>query len=117
MVATKPHPAESLAAKHLAQMGLTLVEQNYHLRFGEIDLIMRDQNLIVFVEVRFRKISRFGGAIHSISRRKQSCLMRSARLFLQQYPQWSDHPCRFDVIAYDGSAARADPRWVQAAFN
>lgn len=105
------------AERFLLRQGLELLTRNFLTTSGEIDLIMRDQNLIVFVEVRFRKISRFGGAIHSISRRKQSCLMRSARLFLQQYPQWSDHPCRFDVIAYDGSAARADPRWVQAAFN
>jgi putative endonuclease len=43
--------------------------------------------------------------------------VRSASVFLQQHPQWSNHPCRFDVIAYDGVAAQANPTWIQAAFN
>ena len=105
------------AERFLLRQGLVLLTRNFLTRSGEIDLIMRDQNLIVFVEVRFRKASRFGGALHSINRHKKTCVVRCASLFLQQNPQWSHHPCRFDVIAYDGNAATTDPRWVQAAFS
>ena len=72
------------AERFLLTQGLELLTRNFLTTSGEIDLVMRDHNTIVFVEVRFRKISRFGGAIHSISRRKQSCVMRSASQFLQQ---------------------------------
>ena len=105
------------AERFLIRQGLVLLTRNFLTRSGEIDLVMRDHNLIVFVEVRFRNASRFGAAIHSINRRKRACVVRSASVFLQQHPQWSNHPCRFDVIAYDGVAARANPIWVQAAFN
>ena len=105
------------AERFLLSQGLVLLARNFLTRRGEIDLIMRDQDLIVFVEVRFRNASRFGAAIHSVSLRKSGCVVRSASVFLQQHPHWSNHPCRFDVIAYDGVAARANPIWIQAAFN
>jgi putative endonuclease len=70
MAPIKPHPTEALAAKYLAQNGLALLEQNYHSRFGEIDLIMRDQHTLVFIEVRQRSSNRFGGALVSVSNRK-----------------------------------------------
>ena len=108
---------EHNAEQFLLRQGLVLLARNFLTRRGEIDLVMRDQDLIVFVEVRFRNASRFGAAIHSIDRRKSACVVRSASVFLQQHPQWSNHPCRFDVIAYDGVAARGNPTWIQAAFN
>ena len=108
---------EHAAERFLLRQGLILLARNFLTRSGEIDLIMRDQNVIVFVEVRFRNASRFGAAIDSINRRKRACVVRCASLFLQRHPQWSNHPCRFDVIAYDGGAARTNPTWVQAAFN
>ena len=105
------------AEQFLLRQGLVLLTRNFLTQSGEIDLIMRDQNLIVFVEVRFRNASRFGTAIHSISGRKRACVVRCASLFLQRHPQWSNHPCRFDVIAYDGVSAQTNPTWIQAAFN
>ena len=71
MTPIKPHPTEAIAAKHLAQKRLMLLEQNYHSRFGEIDLIMRHQNTLVFIEVRQRSSNRFGGALASVDQRKQ----------------------------------------------
>ena len=58
------------AERFLLSQGLVLLARNFLTRSGEIDLVMRDQDLIVFVEVRFRNASRFGAAIHSINRRK-----------------------------------------------
>lgn len=112
MAPIKPHPAESLAAKHLAKMGLTLVAQNYHSRFGEIDLIMRDQNTLVFIEVRQRSSNRFYGALASVDQRKQQKIILTAQHYLSTHPD--DSPCRFDVVALDKDH---QIQWVKDAFN
>jgi putative endonuclease len=63
MPPSKPHPSEIIAQKYLTQHGLKLIEQNYHSRYGEIDLIMQDQSTLVFIEVRQRSSQLFGGAL------------------------------------------------------
>ena len=60
MPPSKPHPSETIARKYLTQHGLKLIEQNYHSRYGEIDLIMQDQSTLVFIEVRQRSSQFFG---------------------------------------------------------
>ncbi len=91
--------AEKLAATFLANQGLNLVAQNYHCRFGEIDLIMRDANTLVFIEVRLRSNKQFGSAAASITPQKQQKLMLTAQHYLQQNPQ--KNACRFDVLLMD----------------
>jgi len=112
MTPIKPHPTEAIAAKHLAQKGLMLLEQNYHSRFGEIDLIMRDQNTLVFIEVRQRSSNRLGGALASVDRRKQQKIILTAQHYLSKHP--GDSPCRFDVIALDKDH---QIQWVKDSFN
>ena len=75
--------AERLAATFLANHGLKMVVQNYHCRFGEIDLIMTDASTLVFVEVRLRSSSQFGGAAASITLQKQQKLILTAQYYLQ----------------------------------
>ncbi|MBU0655473.1 MAG: YraN family protein [Gammaproteobacteria bacterium] len=103
---------EQLACKHLQASGLKLLQQNYRLKMGEIDLIMRDGDTIVFVEVRYRKSNRYGGALYSIDPRKQMRLLRTAQHYLQS--RAPNAPARFDVIAVDGSN---DIHWVKNAFE
>ena len=91
--------AEKLAATFLSTHGLKLVTQNYHCRFGEIDLIMRDANTLVFIEVRLRSNKQFGSAAASITPQKQQKLMLTAQHYLQQHPE--KNPCRFDVLLMD----------------
>lgn len=105
--------AEELAKHHLEAHGLRSVAQNVHGRFGEIDLIMRDGPCLVFVEVRYRRSSQFGGAIASIDRRKQQRIVTTALGYLQQHPY--DGPCRFDVVAIDGATNRIE--WLKNAFE
>lgn len=62
--------AEQLALNYLQQQGLTLITQNYHSRRGEIDLIMLDENTLVFVEVRYRKSAAYGSALESVNSQK-----------------------------------------------
>jgi putative endonuclease len=92
--------AEARALAFLQQQGLTLVQQNFSCRWGEIDLILRDQETLVFVEVRQRSSARFGGAAASVSAGKQAKLWRTAEVYLQRIRRIP--VCRFDLIAIDG---------------
>lgn len=92
--------AEDRALAHLAQHGLTLVERNFRCRSGEIDLVMKDGDTLVFVEVRMRRSANFGGAAASVTPAKQARLTNAAQFFLLRYP--APPACRFDVVAIDG---------------
>lgn len=105
--------AERLAAKHLQQHGLKLLESNYRCRFGEIDLIMRDGSEIVFVEVRLRTNTAFGGAGASITRAKQQKLSRTADHYLMQH---GNAPCRFDAVLLE-SLSPDNLQWLKNAFD
>ena len=92
--------AEDLALEYLQQHNLRLIQRNFHSRFGEIDLIMRDvDGALVFVEVRQRR-SGIDSAITSISPAKQKKLVKAAQFYLLKTGH--DVACRFDVIAMDG---------------
>lgn len=91
--------AEQLAADYLQRQGLTLLERNFRVRGGEIDLICRDGKATVFVEVRLRSRGDFGGAAASITAAKQARLILAARHWLLRH---GETPCRFDCILLDG---------------
>jgi putative endonuclease len=91
--------AEALAARFLAARGLTIVERNYRCRGGEIDLIARERDTLVFVEVRLRSGDAFGGARASITAAKRRRLERAASHYLAQVGR--EPPCRFDAILLD----------------
>jgi putative endonuclease len=93
--------AENLAAAFLLREGLTLVERNFHCRFGEIDVIARDGATLVFVEVRMRTSERFGGAAGSITAAKRARLLRTARLYLAGVARVP--ACRFDALLVNGN--------------
>jgi putative endonuclease len=88
--------AEALAATFLLQQGLAIVARNFRTRFGEIDLIARDGRVLVFVEVRMRRSSRYGGAVESITSRKRTRLVAAANGYLAMLGR--EPPCRFDAI-------------------
>ena len=108
---------EQRAEHFLLQNGLQLIACNFSTSSGEIDLIMRDGKHVAFIEVRYRRSDRFGGAIHSITVAKQRKLKRCAALFISGQRAWSRYPCRFDVIAYDAPSGDEEPLWVRAAFD
>lgn len=95
------YKAEENALSFLIRQGLTTIERNFRCRFGEIDLIMRDGEVLVFVEVRKRKNRFFGGALASISTVKQRRLVSTARFYLSRMTFLPS--CRFDVVAFDGN--------------
>ncbi len=110
--------AEQDACDYLERQGLRLVERNYRCASGEIDLIMRDRDTLVFVEVRYRRSRRFGGGAESVDRRKQGKLSATAAHYLQTHPGAARRPCRFDVIALTG-ADNGHPHvdWISNAFQ
>jgi putative endonuclease len=108
---------EALACRMLEGHGLTCLARNYLTRDGEVDLIMRDGHELVFVEVRYRASSRFGGAAASITPAKRQRIVRAARHFLATRRGYGGAPCRFDVVAYDGDTNEPTSHWHRAAFE
>ncbi|MDH5553131.1 MAG: YraN family protein [Nitrosomonas sp.] len=111
---SKGEDAEHYAASYLQNQNLTLLQQNYHCRFGEIDLIMRDHETLVFVEVRMRTSESFGGAAASITSSKQAKLLRTARHYIAALN--TEPACRFDVVLLTGSDGKV-VEWIKNAFG
>lgn len=103
--------SEQLAQQYLIKQGLQAVEKNYHCKHGELDLIMRDQETIVIIEVRYRKSSKFGGAEESITPTKQSRIIATTQHYL--LVNKIKRAIRFDVIAMSGNN---EINWIQNAF-
>ncbi|GHG72406.1 UPF0102 protein [Alishewanella longhuensis] len=106
---------EQLALAYLQQQGLTLVTQNFSCKVGEIDLIMRQQQSWVFVEVKYRASNAYGGALAAVSRSKQQKVLRAV-LYYQQLHRITQQPCRIDVLAIEGQAPY-QYNWLQNAFS
>jgi len=105
--------AEDAAARHLSDHGCTLIDRNVRYPEGELDLIARERELIVFVEVRMRRSSAFGGAAARVDRHKQKRLMRAAQhwLLARYGERWP--ACRFDVVTVAGDGTI---EWIRDAF-
>ncbi len=106
--------AERWAADFLQQQGLTLLTQNYRSRFGEIDLIMHDEDALVFVEFRQRSNHNFGGAAASIDQYKQKRLIQTAQCYLATH--FTPQPCRFDAVLMDNESG-LNVQWLKNAFD
>jgi len=113
--------AEQRALNYLKQKGLKLISRNYHCRFGEIDLIMQDGGQLVFIEVRSRRHTHWGGAGLSVDFRKQKKLIKTASYFLSQQKSSNLPVCRFDVIAFEANRENGSgdscPIWYKDAFR
>ncbi len=106
---TQGAAGEAAALAFLQKQGCKLLARNWHCPFGEIDLIVKNGNTILFVEVKYRKNSGFGGAAYSITPAKLLKLQKSAEHYLQQH-RLSHTACRLDAVLIQGNDA---PQWVQ----
>lgn len=104
---------EALAAAFLQRQGLAITARNYRCRFGEIDLIAREGETLVFVEVRSRAGDSHGGAAASITAAKQARLLKAARHYLATLS--SEPPCRFDAVLLTGDPPKIE--WLRNAFE
>lgn len=105
--------AEELARNYLLTQGLQWIESNYRCRWGEIDLIMQEKNYLVFVEVKARASSAFGGAVASVSYAKQRKLIKTATYYLLAKKLHEKQPMRFDVLGFESQKIE----WIQNAFG
>ena len=109
--------SEQRACIELERAGLTVLARNYNTRHGELDLVMRDGDTVVFVEVRYRKSASHGDAAASITASKQARLILAAQHWLAAHPQHARRPCRFDVVSYDGPPDAVHGEWLRRAFD
>lgn len=107
---TRGREAEERAARHLERCGQRVIERNFRVRGGEIDLICRDGKALVFVEVRLRSRGDFGGAGASITAGKRRRIILAAQHYLLGK---ADCDCRFDCVLIDGGQLE----WVKNAFS
>lgn len=108
---------ENLAANYLQQHQLIVLQRNFRCKLGEIDLIAKEKDCLVFAEVRYRKSSAFGSAAESITAAKQQKIIRTAQVYLQ-HKSWAQNvKCRFDVIAISQSLESPKIEWIKDAFN
>lgn len=105
--------AEDAALRYLQQRGLKLLARNARFKGGELDLVMRDGETLVVVEVRARSSSRFASAAESIDARKQARIILATQLYLAAHPQHAERALRFDVVAIDDG----QPQWIRGAFD
>ncbi len=109
--------AERMACQWLQQQGLVFIDHNWQCRLGEIDLIMRHNDSIVFVEVKYRRSRQYGGALAAVTYRKQRKLMAAAGIWLSRQRRRHDVACRFDVLGMEPAAnGGVQYQWIQNAF-
>jgi putative endonuclease len=109
--------AEDLACRHLEGLGCAIVERNVRAKGGEIDIVARKGDVLVFVEVRSREDAGFGTPEETVTPVKRRRIVAAARQYLSKVPPSSWREARFDVIAVEGSGAAAVLRHYPAAFD
>jgi putative endonuclease len=110
--------AEQLAADYLHTHGLKVLARNLRCKAGELDLVCLDAEVLAVIEVRQRGRRDFGGALCSVTWRKQRRIIRATQFFLAKQPLWRTHAVRFDVFAVEGRPESAHQiHWVKDAFR
>jgi putative endonuclease len=108
--------AETIACQYLENQQLTCVLRNYRCRYGEIDLIMRDNAILVFVEVRYRRQTSYGTPMETIQYYKQQKIYRAATHYLINTAQYDKVSSRFDVVGIQMAGTTPQINWIQHAF-
>jgi putative endonuclease len=101
----------------LQSHGCVQVAANARYRDGELDLVMRDGDALVFVEVRHRRSAGHGGGAASVDAAKRRKLVRAAQRFLLEHPRFAELPCRFDVVEASGDPDAPRLNWLRDAFR
>ncbi|MDO4322425.1 MAG: YraN family protein [Lachnospiraceae bacterium] len=104
---------ERKAAEYLQKNGYQILERNYRCRAGEIDLVARQGEYLVFAEVKYRRGPGRGSGLEAVDWRKQRRILRAASWYIREKRISPEHPCRFDVVSFRGDAVTL----VQDAFQ
>ncbi len=116
----KGQAAEDIASRYLQKQGLVSVDSNFFSRCGEIDLIMRDNDYLVFIEVRYRKQTDYGHPLETITYSKQQKILKTVQYFLLKHPEFSSLPCRIDAVAISAGKhhyAEENIEWIRNAIE
>ena len=108
---------EAAVADWLNGQGCKELARNFQVRGGELDLVIDDGGVVAFVEVRYRLHGGIEAALESVGRLKQRRLIHAAQRYLQQQPKLRTRPCRFDVVAVEGSDGDFRFRWIKDGFR
>jgi putative endonuclease len=103
---------ERYARTRLERLGWSFVASNWHCRAGELDLIMREDNALIFVEVKTRRGERAGRAEESISPAKAKRLLNAAEWFVADHPDLDGLIWRIDLVAITVTAQDQVERWT-----
>jgi len=109
--------AENIAANYLANQNVKIITRNFHSRFGEIDLIAMNQEILLFIEVRYRKNEHFLTAIETIDQRKCNKIIITSEYYLNKHKKYQSHLCRYDVITLTGDLNGPVIEWIKNAFQ
>ena len=109
--------AEQTALEYLLTKELKLLDKNFRSAFGEIDLIMQDKNIILFIEVRYRSSNHFHTALESIDRKKCERIISTSHQYLSENRSASRLDCTFDVVALSGPQETPEIEWIKNAFQ
>jgi putative endonuclease len=109
--------AETLAASYLAKQKVKILTRNFHCRFGEIDLIGLDQEILIFVEVRYRKNENYLAVVETIDQRKCKKIITTSEYYLNKQRKHQSYFCRYDVITITGALDKPVIEWIKNAFQ
>ncbi len=109
--------AEKIAAEYIAKQNVKIITRNFHCRFGEIDLIGLDQEVLLFIEVRYRKNENYLTAIETIDRYKCKKIIITSEYYLNKYRNYQSYLCRYDVITLTGELDKPVIEWIKNAFQ
>lgn len=104
---------ENLACTYLRQQGVAILQKNFRVRQGEIDIIGMQKGILIFFEVKYRKNKKNGLSQEAVGIKKQRQVCKVALFYLAFHNIPVSHPCRFDVIAMNGN----EIEWIQNAFS
>lgn len=93
---------ETLACEYLTARGYEILEKNYRNKYGEIDIIAKQKNALIFTEVKFRRTKAAGDALEAVNFAKQKRISKTAFFYYAKNGYEENTPCRFDVIAVYG---------------
>lgn len=108
---------EDLACDYIVKNGGRILERNFRVRQGEIDIIAMDEGYICFIEVKYRKDNRYGGPLAAVSFNKIRQICRISRFYLSSRKISEDNPIRYDVIAISNEDNATIIRWIKNAFD
>lgn len=106
---------EEIAIKFLKKKGYRIIEKNYRTVFGEIDIIAKDKDVIVFLEVKTRVDETFGYPFEAVTRRKREKIKKVALFFLKRFKR--ELPARFDVLSINIEDGKKQIRHIKDAFE